>query len=258
MPLRDHFRPPMTEVRPWEAFHAMWPAAIVRYLRTVLPDGYASGPRVHMGAQVGIDAGVYPEYVISSEGFVAKDEGDGVATAVWSPPLPSVAVEVELPGYDEYAVRIYDERYDRQLVAAIKIVSPGNKDRPDSRTDFAAKCAALVRKGVAVSIVDLVTTRHFNLYAELMEFLGHDDRTLGDDPPAVYVGTCRWGRKGKRTILEGWPQPMTIGQPLPRIPLWLTETLAVPFDLEVSYEMASEDLDIPRKLRARVAAQPPA
>jgi hypothetical protein len=59
--------------------------------------------------------------------------------------------------------------------------------------------------------VDLVTTKHFNLYAELMELLGHDDRTLGDDPPAIYVGTCRWGPRGKRTLLQAWPQTLTIG-----------------------------------------------
>jgi hypothetical protein len=35
----------------------------------------------------------------------------------------------------------------------------------------------------------------------------------------------------------------------------LSEDLVVPFDLEVSYEHASEDLDVPKKLRARAAAE---
>ena len=45
------------------------------------------------------------------------------------------------------------------LLAAIEIVSPANKDRPENRRAFAAKCAALLRQGVAVSILDVVTAR---------------------------------------------------------------------------------------------------
>jgi hypothetical protein len=57
---------------------------------------------------------------------------------------------------------------------------------------------------VAVSIVDIVTTRHFNLYAELMTFVGHPDRSLGSEPPAIYAASCRWLRKSVRAILETW------------------------------------------------------
>jgi len=60
-------------------------------------------------------------------------------------------------------------------VAAIELVSPGNKDRPEKRNAFVSKCAALLQKGVAVCIVDVVTTRQFNLYAELLQFLGQSD-----------------------------------------------------------------------------------
>jgi hypothetical protein len=75
---------------------------------------------------------------------------------MWSPAAPSVAVETLLPDYDEYEVRIYDARRNRRLVAAIEFVSPANKDRPESRNAFIAKCAALLQKGVAVNVVDLV------------------------------------------------------------------------------------------------------
>ena len=158
---------------------------------------------------------------------------------------PSVAVETELPDDDEYEVRIYDAERGRTLVAAIEIVSPANKDRPEKRNAFVGKCAALLRNGVAVSIVDLVTMRHFNLYAELMTFIGHPDRTLGPEPPAVYAASCRWLRKSNRAVLQTWSHALTLGQPLPTLPLWLTDTLYVPLDLERSYEQACEDLSIP-------------
>jgi hypothetical protein len=153
-------------------------------------------------------------------------------------------VETELPDYDEYEVRIYDAERGRRLVAAIEIVSPANKDRPEKRNAFVGKCAALLQKGVSVSIVDLVTIRHFNLYAELMAFLGQTDPTLGSEPPSVYAASCRWVRKAERAILETWSHGLAVGQRLPTLPLWLTDTRVVPLDLEQSYEKACDDLSI--------------
>jgi hypothetical protein len=175
----------------------------------------------------------------------ATDRAGGVVTAVWTPAAPSVVVETELPDDDEYEVRIYDADRGRTLVAAIEIVSPANKDRPEKRNAFVGKCAALLRTGVAVSVVDVVTTRLFNLYAELMTFLGHPDRTLGPEPPAAYAASCRWVRKSDRAVLESWSHALTVGRPLPILPLWLTDALYVPLDLERSYEQTCEDLSIP-------------
>jgi hypothetical protein len=84
-------------------------------------------------------------------------EAGGVATAVWAPSKPSLEIETTLSDYDEYEVRIYGAHRRRLLVAAIELVSPANKDRPEHRNLFVAKCAALIQKGVAVSIVDTVT-----------------------------------------------------------------------------------------------------
>ena len=47
----------------------------------------------------------------------------------------------------EYAVRVFDAKRGRQLVAAIEIVSPANKDRAEHRNAFVGKCAALLQKG---------------------------------------------------------------------------------------------------------------
>ena len=94
------------------------------------------------------------------------------------PPRPTWAVETDVPEEVEYEVQIYQAEEERQLVAVIEIVSPANKDRPDKRRAFVGKCGALLRKGVAVSIVDLVTIRHANLYAELADRLLADQRLL--------------------------------------------------------------------------------
>ena len=243
MPLRDHFRPPLDNAHSWEGFHGGWPMVIVQQLRKQLPAGYVAEPRVHSGSQVEIDIATFHEDDPPSR--PTTDEGDGgvaVAVAVWFPPRPSVAVETSLSDYDEYEVRIYDAKRGRHLVAAIEIVSPANKDRPEHRNVFIAKCAALLQKGVAVSIVDLVTVRHFNLYAELLMSIGHSDPTLGAEAPHLYAASCRWVRRGKRTILEAWSNVLAVGRQLPTLPLWLTEELVVPLDLEKSYEQTCSDL----------------
>jgi len=202
VPLRDHFRAPVDNLVSWEELHGQWPAIIVQQLRGELPDGYVAGPRAHSGSQV----------------------------------------ETELPDYDEYQVRIYDANRGRRLVAAVEIVSPANKDRPEHRNAFVGKCAALLQKGVAVSIVDLVTVRQFNLYAELLAFVGQSDPSLSDPPFHLYAASCRWIKKEKRAVLEAWSNVLTIGQQLTTLPLWLTADLCVPLDLERSYEQACHDL----------------
>ena len=49
MPLRDHFRPPVSSRHSWEGFHAQWPAMLVQRLFPNLPVGYTAEPRVRLG-----------------------------------------------------------------------------------------------------------------------------------------------------------------------------------------------------------------
>jgi hypothetical protein len=240
MPLRDHFRPPLADTASWEELHGQWPAVIVQQLRTVLPPGYVAGPKVRAGSQVEIDVAAYERDGAPSPAASGHPPG-AAATTAWIE-TPVVLVETELPGFDEYEVRVYDASRGRRLVAAIEIVSPANKDRPETRNAFVGKCAALLRGGVAVSVVDVVTTRQFNLYAELMAFVGHPDPTMSVDPPPLYASACRWVRRGARAFLESWSHPLTLGARLPALPLWLADALVVPLDLEQSYERTCHDL----------------
>ena len=99
-----------------------------------------------------------------------------------SPSEPTLALETDLSEQYDYEVLVYDQSRGRMLVAAVEIVSPANKDRSDNRRAFVAKCAALLQQRVCVSIVDLITTQQFNLYAELLELLGQTDPAFGPAP----------------------------------------------------------------------------
>jgi hypothetical protein len=238
MPLRDRFRPSIDERRSWEGFHGAWPTMMVMALNKKLPTNYVAEPRVHLGAYYEIDVASLEE----EPAGLASSRGDkgGVATAVWAPPEPTLTIATDLPGQYEYEVRVYDMTDQRHLVAAVELVSPANKDRPENRRLFVSKCAELLRQQVSVTIVDVVTLRRANLYSDLLEPIGQPDPSLGPEPPGIYAAACRWRsvivppREFSR--LEAWAHRLAVGQPLPTLPLWLSEDLAVPLELEASYE----------------------
>ncbi|MCC6419971.1 MAG: DUF4058 family protein [Gemmataceae bacterium] len=246
MPLRDHFRPPLDDTRHWEGLHGGWPMIIVASLRRRLPRRYFAEPRVHSGASAEIDVATF-----ESEGEGAlEDPGDrgnggGIATAVWAPPRPTLTVATDLPAQDVYEVRVHDEKRHCRLVAAVEIISPANKDRPEHRRAFAAKCAGLLRERVSVVIVDVVTTRTQNLYGELLELIGLSDPALSPSPPTLYTTACRLTKRHDEWHLEAWAHPLSLGRPLPTVPLWLADNLAVPLELEESYEQSCSILNIP-------------
>ena len=243
MPLRDHFNPPLSRQYGWDALHAQWPSMLVIDLSRRLPPRYRAAPRVRLGTMAEVDIGTLDDQPATDTSPPVPVEG-GLATAVWAPPKPDV-IRPGLPGQDEYEVFIYDgERRDR-LVAAVEIVSPSNKDRPDSRGAFVAKCAELVRHRVSVAIVDVVTTRHFNLFAELLELLDREDPVVNAAPPDLYASACRsTGTNGDARFLV-WTRTLAVGQSLPTLPLWLSDQVAVPLELEATYEDTCKVLRIP-------------
>jgi hypothetical protein len=54
MPLRDHFRPPLSVTHPWRGFHSAWANAITNQLNEVLPEGYYAIPEVPLGDCVAV------------------------------------------------------------------------------------------------------------------------------------------------------------------------------------------------------------
>lgn len=245
MPLRDHFHAPIDDFVPWEGLHGQWPAVIVQDLVKKLPPRYFAVPRIHVG-QVEIDVAAFDREGIVIAPPDTNGQSDGTATAVWAPARPTLAVETDAPENSDYEVQVYERAQGRRrLVAAVELVSPANKDRPEQRQRFVAKCADLLRRQVAIAIVDIVTIRAFNLYADLVNVLGQTDPSLGIEPAPLYAVSCRWPAHGERRLLETWNPPVDLGKTLPTLPLWLADTFAVPLDLEETYEQTCRDLRIP-------------
>jgi hypothetical protein len=235
MPLLDHFHPPLSRTHPWRGFHGAWAAAMARLLNAgVLPEGFYAVPFLDRDGPVEVDIAALHEF---GPGTVGLD-----GSRSWAPISPGLAVAVEWPVADEVRVEVYADDGDPRLAAAVELVSPRNKDRPRSRQAFAAKCAGYLRIGCGLVVVDVVTTRHADLHADLLTSLGAEP-TLTTAASLSAMSYQPVGR-GERGQLRAWPAALEVGRPLPTVPLWLGAELAVPLDLEASHTSACVDLRI--------------
>jgi hypothetical protein len=236
MPLLDHFHPPLFPYRSWESFHTSWADHLSGHFN-MRPKryGFLAEANVHIGITVAADVAAFERDARNGE---QPNGGVAVATEVWAPPQPPLVMTVDFSNIETFEIRIYDEERARTLVAAVELVSPGNKDRPESRRAFLDKCAAYLREGVSVIIVDIVTSRQHNFHAALMELFNGGETAMRAVTSNLYAVAYRVHPVGQRTQLEAWPAELALGAPLPTMPLWLTESLCVPLDLEAGYQAA--------------------
>jgi hypothetical protein len=238
MPLLDHFRPPLSLRRHWDSFHGAWAEALATNLnQSVLPEHFVAEARVKLGGQVEIDVGTFAE-----NGMASSSQSGGVA--VWAPPKPVARGRLDSQDPDVFEVQVLTEEDGPRLVAAIELVSSANKDRPAHRRMFAVKCASYLHSGVSVIIVDVVTERSGNLHSELLDLLQVRLSTDGQGADDLYATAHRTvpassGDRGAGKLdLEAWAYALTVGAPLPTLPLWLQPDLCLPLDLEATYRAA--------------------
>lgn len=238
MPLQDHFRPPLSTHRPWSGVHSAWANAIAFGLNDILPPDYSAIANVHLGTgTVEID-------VATLQDLEWPNPGNGSPAATWSPPAPAHTRTIDFTAIDTFEIRVNYENGDVNLVAAIELVSPSNKDRPSSRQAFVTKCASYLQEGISVIVVDTVTVRVTNLHNELLAHLN-----LADDawlpPPDLYAVAYRPSPTEAVKKFEWWPIPLAIGVALPTLPLWISSQRSVPLDLEATYSTACAGLRMP-------------
>jgi hypothetical protein len=131
-----------------------------------------------------------------------------------------------------------------QLVAAIELVSPSNKDRPSHRRAFTVKCVSYLNQGNSVMVVDAVTHRRANFHAEILRLLEAPEPNAWQSPTDLYAVAYRASGVREERQLQAWPQTLTLGGPLPTLPLWLGSDVCVPLDLEATYQATCDDLRI--------------
>jgi hypothetical protein len=236
MPLLDHFHPPLSVERRWESFHSSWATRIADALtERWLPPNYIAEEHAHLGPAVEIDVAT-----LERDSAAARQASEGaVATlspVVWTPPAPDAVMPAVFP--DTFEVRVLCTDTGPKLVAAIELISPGNKDRATERRAFATKCASYLYQGISLIIVDIVTHRRANLHNDMLRLMeATDDLELTSDVSLYAVAYQPLQREDKGEI-GMWHSPLTLGQPLPTLPLGLRADLVIPVDLEIPYAEA--------------------
>jgi hypothetical protein len=220
MPLRDHFRPPLSVTHPWKSFHSAWANAITNQLNVVLPEGYYAIPEVPLGDQTEIDAA--------------------------TPPRPHLAALVDFSGVHGVAVHVFEDMGGPRIRAAIELVSPADKDRLRSRITFADKCVGYLKHGVSLVVIDTVTNRQANMHAEIAQALEATTNLAWAPSSHLYAAAYRTVVESEKTQVQIWTEALSVGAELPILPLWLTRELVVPLPLESSYLAACHSLRIDR------------
>jgi Protein of unknown function (DUF4058) len=237
MPLQDHFRPPLSKSLPWTAFHSRWATEIADELnRSLLPPRYRAWANVQLGGGVvEIDVATLRE-----TGWEGPSDSER-----WTPPAATGTAVIDFTGLELFEVKVVYENGDSELIAALELVSPANKDRPANRRAFAMKCANYLEQGTSVVVVDIVTGRTPSLHTELMTILELQAGEPWSTPTGLSAIAYRSRRENAHTNIDWWAQALSVGQVMPKSPLWIGIDVQVPVDLEATYMKTFEYIRVP-------------
>ncbi|MBI1345656.1 DUF4058 family protein [bacterium] len=235
--LLDHFNGELEQYRDWHGFHQAWAIMLAADLNRRLPTGWFAEPNVQF--QIEIDVAAFES---QGESTAVATPGTSELQPEWSKPDPTAVLEMPLWN-DIVAVEVYAPGRPRNLAGAIELVSPSNKDRPESRDSFVTKCEQYLRTGIGLVIVDVVTARHADLHGLLLERLAPEYHVT--EPPGLFACAYEPVMCGDRLRLPIWLTKLKVGDVLPVLPLSLRHGPDVPVDLNATYLEACRNLRIP-------------
>jgi hypothetical protein len=219
MPLHD-----WADERGWDRVHFLWIAELIHWLRPRLPAGYRAFPGSVPALAVDTFGG-RPDVNVRDFGPAPRPlptdtdpfAPDFAAVAVFTTE-PLIAVQVERRG---------------QLIAALELVSPRNKDRPSARQQASERYAGYLRRGVHLLLVDVLPHPHDFSFADALA------AQLQFAAPPCSVPFALSLRVGSAlpegTHLAQRTAHLQVRAPLPTLPLALSGHEIVPIDLEATY-----------------------
>lgn len=225
MPIHD-----WTRLHPgdWHHFHQRWIQDIAAALNTGgLPPGYNA-----LSEQV--SGGPVPDVVtLRSRRRPAAGPG-GVAVAD-APPSARLVARKEEKNYARRANRLAIRHGRGQVVAIIELVSPGNKSSEYPFQTFVRKSAEIIDQGVNLLVVDLFppTPRDpLGMHKAIWDQFGEEPFPFLPDKPltvASYIGG---------EVPVAYVESVGVGDRLPDMALFLSESRYVPCPLEATYMQA--------------------
>jgi hypothetical protein len=232
MPLHD-----WTERPGWDGVHHIWITELLRWVKPQLPTGYrayiGTAPTVAIGAPLEKpDLGVrkWQEQTAPESANGTPPAGSTSAEQ----PDEEVAVSTLDPG-----TSLFVELHGR-LIAAVELISPRNKDRVAARTTYLNRYLGYLLEGVHLLLVDV---HRRPLGFSLAEQIAAELKLTSPPCPPPLAVSYRVGEPAPTggRFLAVWRRQLTIGQPLPKLPLAITLSQQVSIDLEQTYLRAAAD-----------------
>jgi len=234
MPLHD-----WNELTDWETVHTAWILELHRWLKPRLPPGYRSSLAT-------VPALVVAPIPLHPDVSVRRQAEASTSALPNGPASPSSDDLAELAPDEEVALAALDPARAvfvtraGNLVAVIELISPGNKDRPETRRSTTDRFLGYLTHGIHLLFVDV--------HPRPLGFSFPDDVAAAvQSPSAPCPAPCavsyRVGGPGPAggLYLATWRRPLAVGAMLPTLPLLLTRDLRVSVDLEPTYMRAAAD-----------------
>jgi hypothetical protein len=217
-------------------FHHAWIDEIARALnRGRLPrDYYALAEQITGG--LGPDVLTLERPVCGSLAAESVPPG-GVSVAI-APPSARFHARREVDIYAKKAKAVViRHRSGHEVIAVVEIVSPGNKASQRDLAAFVQKADRMLLAGIHLVIIDLFPPSkrdpqgiHRAIWGEGRE----GDFALPEEKPLTCVSYVGYPE------IEGYLDPVAVGDRLPEMPLFLTSQIYVPLPLDATYQSAWE------------------
>lgn len=226
MPIHDWTRVPSGL---FHDFHQTWTIQIKMALNSGrLPKG--------LSAMVEQRAGSKEPDVLTVESRLKKprsDEDNNSSVLTLDRPAASIVRRTTKEIYAGRANRIVVKHHLGRIVAAIEIVSPGNKDSRAAFRDFVEKTIVFLRQGIHLLIVDLFPPSPrdpFGIHKAIWDEIHEEDFVFPKGKDRILASYEAGGEK------VAYVEPVAVGDSLPDMPLFLATGMHIKVPLESTYQ----------------------
>lgn len=235
MPLHD-----WTDHRSWDSLRQLWINELLYWVQDRLPEGY----RAYLGSVPGLtivpEPG-RPDLGVRDWHSPSEEASPGSSEAVVEGLQPDFQAFALLHPEPHFAVQVFRQG---QLVAAIELVSPRNKDRLSSREFYRNRYLGYLWSGVHLMLVDVHRRPvGFSFVEAVASEL--QCRVPVDLPPHAVSWNVGGPTPEGGQFLDGWFRLLAVGEPLPSVPLALTAQKSLSIDLEQTYAEAARRAYLP-------------
>jgi hypothetical protein len=238
--LLDHFHPPLTLHHKWTSFYHMWACQIAAALNSILPDRWYAAPHVQFSVE--IDDVVFDSQQHGTLSQVETGDEPWTLAADWTVPAPTAVLDFAMSS-DAVGVQVFSTSEGPIVAGVIELVSPANKDRPESRDAFVSKCETYLQDGIGLVIADIVAGAPTSLHYQLMSRLGTN--YASDLGSAMYAVSYRPAGPKENPHLQLWESPLQFGESLGEIPFPLKRGPCLKLDLNETYIRTCSALKLP-------------